>query len=515
MPLPSLSTNSVQTFSDIKIWVAGADMSQKYVLWQRTSFELAAYAEPGTFNIALRDENQELDFHGGEFVKCEIDGNPVFQGPVMQVGRGTLFPDSQGFQERGRLWTLAGVDRNTHLDKLFIYNHDNPATFPDGGGAFPKGKIPFGTTNKQYLNGVFADSDINLINPPINTNRRVADLGPIPFLDPRTDPLHLKNLQFMQAGSSLRAAIQDLAGFYSAYVPGASMVFYIDQGGFFVFQPQDNIVAPFSVSDDPDTFGDVGIRALQHTSDISSIKNDVLMFETDLNPSPDSKQNTFLYRHNTLTASIAKYGRFQYASNVQGFTPQMLTAQSGKILFQEGTPGESAEFDCQRGGLYPGQIITVNSTPWGYSKNLPIRRIGISFASPNLAVYHVTCAFDTLDPWGLISALKRPATRGMVPPRFSVVSLSPGQQAPAVDAYSFVNEQPKSLGGGLYQCAYAYIRYSIAVHAGGLRHISTATLGGSQLNFVETDPDKGQFRLAEGAPGTVYASYHVAFNLTN
>jgi hypothetical protein len=66
----------------------------------------------------------------------------------------------------------------------------------------------------------------------------------------------------------------------------------------------------------------------------------------------------------------------------------------------------------------------------------------------------------------------------------------------------------------MYQTSYGYIRYSIAVHVGGLRGISKEDgTSSDELFFWESSPQKGQFKLLTSAKGRIYVQYHVANNI--
>jgi hypothetical protein len=497
---------NVKTFKKIRIWINGADYALKYVVWQLSSFDMAANATPATGQITLKDPKRELDFQGGETVKVEIDDELVWTGYVFTIGRGYWFADYVGSQKvSGRRWDLGLVDLNILFDKLYMYNHAHPDHFPDAGGDFPGGVVPVGTTDRQYLMGVVKDTDINLVRPPINTTSRVKETAVI-VAGPSKG-------QLMGAGAVLRALLVDIAGNANKAAQG-SIVWYINPAGYLVYTALDTNVAPFAVTDDPLVNPGVAVRGLQLTSSIASIKDDVIVFATELDPDPASKQTQFRFRRYTNTASVSKYGRFQYAENEPGYLQDSVDARAIKILTQEGTPAQSATFTCFRPGLYPGQIVTVWSRPWKYGQNLPIRSIRLTFLTPSFAQWDVTASFDTQDPWGIIMAMRRPPTRGFIPPRFSAVRLKPGDPTPARPTYTYISEEPKSLGGNMYQTSYGYIRYSIAVHVGGLRGISKEDgTSSDELFFWESSPQKGQFKLLTSAKGRIYVQYHVANNI--
>ena len=454
---------------------------------------------PGTADITLKDDKNELDIREGAYVRCNIDGKNVWAGYAFTIDRGFWFSDDA---TRNRKWVLHCTDLNILLDKLYIWNHAHPDQFPDAQGRWPNGNVPLGTTDRTALIYGLSDTDINLVTPTINLTARTVETCVI-------IPPDAKGYFLMPAGTVIRGYIDDIAANSNKAAPG-SVVYYIDPDANLFYDMQDTVVADFEVGEG--TTGGVETQGLTVTTDISTIKNDVILFNQELDPSPDSTQSKFLYRHNQLTASVNQYGLFQYSEVVSGWSPLGLQVRSKNLLFKEGTPAMRAEFTVFRPGLLPGQIVTVTSATYGFSQPLPIRQVDISFPTPNYAQFTVTCSFDTNDPWGLLLALKRPPSRGFVPPRFETRTLDDTQPPPAVPVFTFIRETPRSLGGGHYQLSYAYIRYGLAVHRGGLRLTSVGHDPGDELGFNETDPDKGQFNLLDKG-GAIYAEYHVAHNL--
>jgi hypothetical protein len=509
MTLETYSDAARQTFSDISIVFAGADITQ-YVVFAETSFDLVAGAQPGTCSISLRgavDQNGHAGSvesvfagHEGGVISLTIDGIPMWTGFGTVITRGYWFPNVAEPK-----YVLQGVDLNILFDRLIIYNHDDPTKWPTGGGAYitattklKPGGVPRGENSRDFLVNSLKDTDINTVG--LKTNL-IGDIG-IVFPD--------DNGSTLSAGATLRALFEEASSEVVSTEQG-SVIWYIDPEYHLVFVGIDDFSAPWAVSDNPS--GGVACKNLSVVTDASHLKNDVLIFAGSLDPQAESKQKYLHYKHNSLAASVTQYGRFQYSETLPGWTQLSVNARSTKILFQEGTPGMRATFTVYRAGLIPGQIMTLNTI--AFSGKLPVRQVSIGFDSPNLANYQVTCSFDTNDPWGVLLALKRPASRGLIQPKMQSLFLKPGDDPPYAEIYTHVEEQPEALGGNIYKCSYSYIRFSLVVYVKGSHAIRALKDPGAVSTdaFIETDPDKGLFKIFPlTGGGTIQVAYHVAAN---
>jgi hypothetical protein len=499
-----MSDTSRIPFSKIQIFVGSWDYAQKYVVFAQTTFQAIAGAQPGTCEVTLKDPNNELSFTEGSEIRCVIDGVAMWGGFLMQIERGFFFSDRPV-----RKWVLHGVDYNILFDKLYLYNHDNPGLSLHKNAPYPQGTI-----DRDYLvSEMRNDSDIKLVlGGRINYQSLISEIGTINPDGPGIP---------VNPGASLRALFQDCSGIVLADQPGA-VIWYINPDRRVVYAAQDTNIAPFSVSDNSST--DVGCRNLVLTTDISNLRNNVVLFANSLNPDPHASPPPYLlYRRNEMTASVGQYGLWQYSEQVPHWSQAWLNARSTKLLFQNGTPAQRGSWTMFRPGLYPGMIVTVASDAYGVVENLPVRSIDISFPTPHYAQIDVQASFDTLDPWGLLLALKRPPTRGFIQPTMQTVDLTrypAGSTPPYVAPFTLVTEKPKALGGNRYQTTYAYIRYSMSVWVGG-GHLDTSGGLSSDGSFVdgtyaEDDPDNGIFTLYTPPAGkSVVCTYHVASNLAS
>lgn len=504
----------------VTIRVGGTDISADAV-YAQTSFTLSAAAQPGTCTVYVRDVTSALSFTEGSQIVLDINGTTMWRGYLFDLEMVYIHEDDQ--TKRG--WRLGGVDVNILLDKLVLYNHADPAKFPDGGGYYKRRKVtqdgktlgyqvtvPRYTYDGDYLKKMLNDFDIDLVNPTIK-KARIDNVGMINPDGPFTPP---------SAGASLRDFLIDLSRNVQRAEPG-STIWYVDPDGYLVYRSQDDNYAPFWVGDaDPSGYisGVQGenVRGLRIRRVISNLKNDVLVFAAELNPSPNSRQKRLRYRHETNQPSVDTYGLFQHAETLKsGWRQQSVDARANKIINQQGTPGLTASFTTFRSGLYPGQILWVNSEAHGFLNNIPIRSLTMNFETPTIVRYEVECSFDTQDPWGLILALKRPPGRGLRQPDIAIIDLrrNPNQTYQDVRRYTLVKEFPRSLGNRTYQCSFGYIRDSITVFVGRRRQLSLQDPTAGTVGFIQNYPGQGKFRLAEDPSGDqkVYVEYHVSQEL--
>ena len=543
---------SVKEFATVEVEVGGNRITED-VIWAETTFQMAAAAQPGTFNISVRDPYKRWDFkHGkGAITTLWINDKLMFQGYVMTVQYGYVFPDVAQ-----RKWTLGGTDLNILFDRLIMYNHANPAKYPDGGGTYHREEVtlddgsnagwviavPQATEDRDYILAMLKDFDIP--GGPNDPSGRpiIHAVGADNYIDYVSTINPDGKFTPPGAGTTLRGFMTDVSTSVQRQLPG-STIWYIDPQGNLIYKSVELIDAPHSVGDD-DTDG-WDVRDLSVTIGVDHIKNDVLIFSGETSPLPASEQQFLLFKHNSLTKSVSRFGRFQSSEVLSGHWLQgMVNARSTKLLYQEGGPSVTAEFTIFRSGFYVDQVVTISSGIYTYRRfdttfgeivssaiKVPIRSIDMSFPEPNVVAYRVTCSYDTQDPWGLLLALKRPAQRGITAPNFTVVDLRPGKQpgpdhAPlSATPMMFVKEYPKNIGGDKFQCHYAYIRNSLTVvtidpEKGGKRLVSfppdsasvTEPIATGTAGYVETDPEAGIFfsDVKEvRASGKVYCEYHV------
>lgn len=510
MGFPALSDQSRQNFDSIQVIVGNSslvgvtsDFDTPGVLFSQTSFEIVGAAQPGTCSIMVRDPHQVLSFTSGDLIQLVIDGENVWRGLLLRKSMGFFTMAGDGLspsETKVRSWLLQGVDLNIVLDKLYVYNRVNPALQAHGNKPWPPG-----TMDRSIILDVWKnDCDVDKLPFKINAVSKISEVGQAIFGSQQDGG----GIIPFGPGGTLRGFMEQIGESVFRSTPGA-VIFYIDGDGFLVYRGQDSDIAPFSVSDNGSM--DVACSGLEITEDISTIKNDVLVFANTLNPDVTAKVKPFLnFTHGFNQPSINAHGRWQYAEIDPYWSQAWLNARSSKLLTQEGTPAQKATFTVYRPGLYPGQIMTVASDAFGIVEDLPVRQIELTFPAPGIAAYGVTASFDTNDPWGLLLALRRPTQRGFIEPRFQTFDPSQFDPStmPSVQTFTSITEVPRHKTGFTYQLSKAYISNSLAVYVEGLFMVQG-------VDYSESSPDGGQFRFLHAPLGThIYVSYHVATNLT-
>ena len=527
----------------VEIWVGGFDISDR-VIFAETSFQAVASAQPGSCSITVKGTSTFTPGH--DQIWCMVNGQRKWWGYLFNIEQGYIFPDDPEPKV-----ILHGVDLNILFDKLVMYNHAHPTWYPDGGGVYKREKVtlddgsiagyivtvPRGTWDKSYITTMMADFDLDKVSPTIKYGQTAAHDSKIHSFSKINTGDTDANWTPPGAGTTLRAFFQDVSANVLRTQPG-STIWYIDPEGYIVWDDVDRSFMDFSVGDGGE--GIVFVRDLRITTDISSIKNDVLVFTGTLDPTPTSKQEHLLFVHKINNPSVNLFGRFQW-SEVMGsdWMKGMINARATKVLNQEGVPAMRAEFTIfghemdmagvSSDSLYPGRIARIFSTTHAFQVydpvlglqtlegiNIPIRAVDMRFPTQDVVEYHVTCSYDTQDPWGLLLALKRPPTRGLVQPNFNVIDRrkSPKTYIEATPM-TLVKEYAVPIGGKHWQLTYAYIRGSLTVVVGGLRRTPTAEPTSGAVGFLEYDPDRGQFSTDARSSQSVYVEYHVWHNLVD
>jgi len=547
--------------STITITVGGFDISDR-VIFRETSFQSVAAAQPGSCTIAVKGLST---FQPGRDQICLfIDGQRKWWGYLFVIEQGYIFPDDP----EPKL-ILHGVDLNILFDKLIMYNHKHETWYPDGGGVYLREKVvgddgkvtgylvtvpakynkkgvQTDTSDMHYIQTMMSDFDLDLVEPQIKygTPPKFGTHRPTRVSAPHDHKIHgfsmintgdtASNWTPPSAGTSLRAFFTDVSANIVRTQPG-SAVWYIDPEAYIVWEDIDSMWMNFSVGDGGP--GVVPVRDLRIETDVSSLKNDVLVFTGSLDPTPTSTQEHLLFVHKVNNPSVNLFGRFQW-SEVMGssWMPGMIDARARKVLNQQGVPAMRAEFTLfgqtldemgiSSETVYPGRIARIFSDTHTFAVydpvlglqhldglNVPIRSISMQFPTPTLVEYRVTCGYDTQDPWGLLLALKRPPTRGLVQPNFNIIDRTRDPKT-YIEAtpMTAVKEYAVPLSGNMWQLTYAYIRDSMTVVVGGLRRTPTKEPLSGVQGFIQTSPDTGQFYTeAKGKP--VYVEYHAWHNL--
>jgi len=529
----------------VTITVGDDDISGR-VIFAETNFHSVAAAQPGSCVVAVRGLSTFTA--GRDLISLYINGQRKWWGYLFIVEQGYIFPDDPEPKV-----ILHGVDLNILFDKLFMYNHDHETWYPDGGGTYKREKVvaddgkitgylvtvPKDTWDKDYIVTMMKDFDLDKVSPLIRYGQTAAHDSKIHSFAQINTGDYEENWTPPSSGTSLRAFFTDVSANIVRTQPG-SAIWYIDPEGYIVWDDIDRAFMDFAVGDGGSEV--VPVRDLRITTDVSSLKNDVIVFTGTLDPTPTSTQEHLRYVHKINNPSVSLFGRFQW-SEVMGssWMDGMINARATKVLNQQGVPAMTAEFTIfsktlvdmglSSDTLYPGRIARIFSDSHTFmvydptfglqeldGLNVPIRSISMNFPTQDIVEYKVTCGFDTQDPWGLLLALKRPPTRGLVQPNFNIIDRT---RTPTTYIEStpmtLVKEYATPLSGHRWQLTYAYIRNSLTVVVGGLRLNGLPVPEGEPLSgaigFIEDDPNGGVFYADVRSSSSVYVEYHVWHNL--
>ena len=554
--------------SIVTITVGGNDISDR-VVFAETNFTSVAAAQPGSCQITVKGTST---FQAGRDQIClYVNGQRKWWGYLFVMEQGYIFPDDP----EPRV-ILQGVDLNILFDKLYMYNHAHQTWYPDGGGVYKKVKVSSDdgkvtgyqvsvpvkydtktgkqteTSDEDYIKTMMSDFDLDLVEPQIKygTPPHLGTHVPTRMSAPHDNKIigfAMINTGDAKAtwtppssGTSLRAFFTDVSSNVVRTQPG-SAIWYIDPDGYIVWRDVDSEWMDWAVGDGgPDA---VPVRDLRITTDVSNLKNDVIVFTGTLDPTPTSNQEHLKFVHKINNPSVNLFGRFQW-SEVMGidWLEGMINARAKKVLTQQGVPSMTAEFTIfsntleemglSSDTLYPGRIARIFSDTHTFmvydpdtglqeldGVNLPIRAVSMRFPTQNIVEFRATCGFDTNDPWGLLLALKAPPTRGLVQPNFNVIDRTLNNKT-YIEPSSMVlcKEYAVALSGHRWQLTYAYMPNSLTVVAGGARLNGIPVPPGEPysgaIGYIEDDPGGGVF-YADTKARPIYVEYHVWHKLTD
>src|SRR5512135_3129844 len=115
--------------STVQIVYDGTDITNS-VMFKTVNFESQLGAQPGQFNLSVKDPNRTLSFVTGKKIQLYIDDHLYYGGFVLQVTRkfGIPVDDTTGgpTSVKTRIWELRGSDFNFLFDRRYLYNKAEP-----------------------------------------------------------------------------------------------------------------------------------------------------------------------------------------------------------------------------------------------------------------------------------------------------------------------------------------------------------------------------------------------------
>jgi len=399
--------------SDVEVLVtpkggATVDLASHAVI-KMAEFEVSSGAMPAMAKVTFRDPDRELSFVTGSRLKLKIDGQAMWAGYVLRVGRSSFFPAGDGKDEtQVRSFVVYAVDNNILLDKrIFRRTTDYLNAPPNITSSTMDGAI-IRTALTTYFD---MPSGFDLTTKIDDVIDVITGQG-------------TKGWAWPEQGSKLRFLPESL----SSYLSGA--IYYIGPDDAFHYHAIQDVEAPWGFSDKPNHAPIVGsggfegaywgFRELNADEDGSEFVTDAFVW----GGSPFAADGTTVFKRATDTDLEDIHDRWQRAEthfNETNFKTQATVDQRANVIVfgnAAGDPGSpsgpgSVVGEGPRGlrfpqwaysfmwhtkdvpsiagvprHLYPGDILPIQL--WAFSEDggvtpfnkfLPLRALKISFPS--------------------------------------------------------------------------------------------------------------------------------------
>lgn len=363
--------------STVEIRLDGSDVTDS-VIFADAEFTQQANGQPGTARCRLRDPNHTLHPRAGQTLTVDVDGVRVWGGWALRVSPGWFFAvdDTSDPQETERVWVLEGVDYNILFSKRFLINKAHPTKMTP--------LYPAGTPDDQIVLDIVARF-LELAGDGISTSG-VTHVG-----TPNPDQAGNVGNPGESWGTSMTLISQP-----------TQAVFYIDPRKILRFVDIETVTAPFALSDTPDSVDSFGYREMEIINDGTNLVNDSLVWGAGAHSTPDIR-----FKRVQDEDSIGAHGRWQRGEFTTAlFTPSGVNDRARSFVYgspqsKRGGKDDSIQVVCvtYRPGLTAGQIVSFTSTIFGYSDNLPIRRLGIRFPTKFDVEFRAFLSYDIDAPW--------------------------------------------------------------------------------------------------------------------
>lgn len=485
--------------STVAITVAGTDVSRS-VVYSSASFETHQNAEPGTFEITLKDPLRTLGpFVTGSEVILTVDGDRRFAGYVTQVSRKFAFP-ADIIPTDSRQWVLRGVDYNILFDKRIVRR---PADYLNSLPVFH---------GNQYDGTLISYHAANYLDLPTGFNSttyvdNIRYMGGLTVADATLVGI------YQQQGSTWRTQMEQFAGWSGA-------VYYIDPDLKLHFHAIESNTAPVEFSDTPNGTTTIGPRDVSAAENGSGMVNEAFVWGGSEWSAAGvatgvvmghAINSTSVTAHRLWQGSQTHFGEtgflLQYGVNARA--TQIVNGSGAQVGFNPGLAYPQWDLSMTWYGhdlpvganVRAGQLVTTRLSTFGGELNpitLPLRSVRISFPSVDqtgkgTVQYDGQLGLSLDDPtslWGVIRKLSRQ--------RLLPVASASNTTVPSVYG-GFGQFTPTALSSTLYDLPndFGYVAGTLQVYVAG-------TLLQRDVDFTETDPPAGTFTLTSAPAGWVW-----------
>jgi hypothetical protein len=482
--------------SEIVITIDGDDMTSQCLVHE-TNFEQSMGAEPGTFQITVKDPEQVLSFITGKEVTLDIDGQRQFGGYITQVSMAHFF-DADDTQDVNnytkRKWILRGPDYNIIFDKRIVRNTNNYL---------------------EHIN-LTEQTDGALLRRIVNDYTDMDDYSTTGIED-----IADIDGDVIEQGSKVRK-------WFEAYQTFGGAVWYAGPSKNLIYVPFEDVEKRWGFSDTPNNNpitvspnefqgSTIGYRAIEAIEDASAMVNDALVWGGSEWAGPGS----VVFAREQHAGSIAEHNRWQLAET--HFGERGFKLQEGvdvrADLIVNGPPGATLEGvlkgmrypqwtinftwfsdDVPRlsgiaDHLIPGDIVPIELAVFDTTKLFPLRSLRISFPgafeSPDpedhLVQFDGVFGLNPSDPFTLWKYLLRRGTP--IINQANIVSVN--NDSPASKVGSFYQGAPSPATDGVttvFTIPFPYIPSLIEVYLNGL-------LQRRDTDYTESDFETGEFTM--------------------
>lgn len=435
-----------------KMMLDGTDITPK-IKWATANFVSTVNGVPGTCSFEVKDLAHTYLPITGKRLDLYIDNFLYWSGYATRAVRVYGFPvdDTRVATKTERLFRIEGVDVNILFQKRVAYNKTTPS----------KGQLPPPTAYRCSATKPdewAADVQANVVVPYLLSN----------FTDLPADGVTFN------VSSNFGSPQPDRCfAFTGAMTVGALMtdlnrmlqgVWYIDQNFVFHFHDAETATSLYTLVDDPEKYGNVATnvapRELTFLSDGSRMINDALVWGTAVGfknivfhratdnvngPGISSVSDHGLWQYGDFNTAVGKQSTvdkiansvvFGVTQNQQGarWDRVVITATVYQPLFQLGDVVHCIS------DAYNGVLASPYDAPFGnkvstgpLSINVPIRRIEVTFPTPNHAKFQLTLSREIDEPYNAFEFLFPPFSFSFPPIDIPPIDLPPLPSEPCTD----------------------------------------------------------------------------------
>lgn len=367
----------------VEIEIGGTDYAPS-VAFARSWFESAVNGQVGQCKIVVRDDTASMAFETGAVVSLLVDSEPIWEGYLVSVGWTYAF-EALNLDDAGptRWWSLEGSDINILFQKRIIYTKADPAE----------------TLGKLYgPNTPDSDAIADLVSDYLDLSGDGLDLST--KVETVADINDDQEARAWEAGMAWGDGMASIAA-----LPGG--VYFLEPGRFLVYTDVNTANAPFALTDQP-AGDDAGYREMKIVRDGSSLANDVLAWGMGYGSAVP------VFVRDEDAASQAEHGVWQTGVIKTGVYKQATINRIAASII-DGSPANqrgakddrvSVSLVTYRAGFRPAQKVDFTSNVFGFNDVIPIRKMRVTFDSPDTPRYELTLSHEIDLPWGFFDPFR-------------------------------------------------------------------------------------------------------------